>query len=139
MLLGEQGVAKLDRSIAAVGNDVQLVCFEPSRSSALEFFADSFKRIRWQPCNGFKAVVVQPFDVSGIRACRDKAIASVFLDAFGSFSVESLAFCVLTAFAWPLEASWCCGDAADFDCCPSAAQSFHVYSFLLNENILSLP
>ena len=81
MLLGEQGVAKIDRSIAAVGNDVQLVCFESSCSSVLEFFADSFKRIRWQPCNGFKAVVVQPCDVSGIWACRDKAITSVFINA----------------------------------------------------------
>ena len=105
MLLGEQGVAKLDRSIAAVGNDVQLVCFEPSRSSALEFFADSFKRIRWQPCNGFKAVVVQPFDVSGIRACRDKAIASVFRNAFGSPVVEALAGCALWPFARLLQAS----------------------------------
>ena len=126
MLLGEQGVAKLDRSIAAVGNDVQLVCFESSCSSALEFFADSFKRIRWQPCNGFKAVVVQPFDVSGIRACRDEAIDSVFLNALGSPLVGTSAFCVLVAFARLLEASWCCGNAAGVDCCPSAGQSLHV-------------
>ena len=121
-----------------MGNDVQLVCFEPSCFSVLQLFADFFKRICWQPCNGFKAVVVQPFDVSGIWACRDEAIDSVFLDALGSAFVEPLAFCVLTTFAWLLEASWCRGAAAGFGCCPSAGQSFHVYSSLLNENILSL-